>query len=46
MVRRLGKDLSISLRVRSAGQTVGDLGQNSADFTGMCMARAKSGSRF
>jgi hypothetical protein len=33
MVCLLGEDLSIALRIQSAGQAVGDLGQNFADFT-------------
>jgi hypothetical protein len=43
MVRRLGKDLLVALRVRGTGQDICDLSQNSADFTRLVHGSSKGG---
>jgi hypothetical protein len=43
MVRHLDKDLSVALCVQSAEQVVGDLGQNSANFTRRVQGSSKVG---
>jgi phosphoribosylpyrophosphate synthetase len=43
MVRRLGKDLLVALRVRGTGQDICDLSQNSADFTRLVQGSSKGG---
>jgi hypothetical protein len=42
MVCRLGKDLSVALRVWSTGQAVGDLSRNSVNFHSACVRLERS----